>query len=76
MSFAHCCDLFVLEREGSRGIWVEVGYKAKNIVGFNDQLIPPSFTERAVYNTGQAAALASFYQQGSLAYRQRERKER
>lgn len=29
MSFAHCCDLFVQEREGLRGIWEEVGYRAK-----------------------------------------------
>ena len=41
MSFAHYCDLFVQEREGLGGIWEEMGYKAKNIVGFNDQLIPP-----------------------------------
>lgn len=41
MSFAHCCDLFVQKREGSRGIWEEVGYIAKNIIGINDQLIPP-----------------------------------
>ena len=60
MSFAHYSDLFVQKREGSRGIWEEVGYKAKNIVGFNDQLILPPFTEWAVYNTEQPAALTSF----------------
>lgn len=29
MSFAHCCDLFVQEREGLRRIREEVGYRAK-----------------------------------------------
>lgn len=55
MSFAHYCDLFVWEREGSRGIWEEVGDKAKNIVGFNDQLIPPPLLW--VYNAAPPAAL-------------------
>lgn len=45
MSSAHCCDLFVQEREGDRGIWG--GRKIKHS-WFYRSANPPSFGGRAV----------------------------
>lgn len=46
MPLAQCCDLFVQEG-GLEGIWGKEEDRAKT-VGFNDQLIPPSFGGRVV----------------------------